>query len=73
MINDKNNFDSYKSNVGELENNEKILTAYKYNELYKIVEDPQGRGNELKDHEKHLSQQIVNQTAKIDEVKNQIN
>ena len=52
---------------------EKVITAYKYNELYKIVEDPQGRGNELKTSEKHLSQQIENQTAKIDEVKSQIN
>jgi hypothetical protein len=69
LINDKNNFDSYKSNVGELESQEKILTAYKYSELYKIVEDPQGRGNELKNQEKHLSEQIVNQTAKIDDVK----
>ena len=44
---DKNNFDSYKSNVGELERSEKILVAFKFFELYKIAEDPEGRGNEL--------------------------
>lgn len=73
MIHDKQNFDSYKTSEGKLENLEKVITAYKYNELYKIVEDPQGRGNELKSNEKHLSKQIENQTAKIDDVKSQIN